>query len=191
MAETKEEDELLALIRLTMVAGVGPLASRALLAHFSSRPAGCWRRVGRSLRDVDGVGPKLAEKIAQARQELDAEAELALCRRMEVRVLPCRDPEYPSSLPEYSGPSEPAIHQGAAGAWRPTGDRGGRLSPLYTLCVRARPNDWRVRGSDGIHGCLGPCPAASTRPLIAGRSRLAAGVLPCLPTGWPRFTLPA
>ena len=68
------------LIRLTMVPGVGPHTCRALLERFGT--AG---RVldapTRALRDVPGVGPKLAERIARARREFDAEAELELCRR--------------------------------------------------------------------------------------------------------------
>ena len=103
LAETTADDELLALIRLTMVAGVGPLTSQALLTHFqsASRVLAATRM---ELRDVDGVGPKLAGKIAQANQELDAEAELALCRGMDVRVLARRDPEYPSSLEDIPDP---------------------------------------------------------------------------------------
>jgi DNA processing protein len=103
LAETTADDELLALIRLTMVAGVGPLTSQALLTHFqsASRVLAATRM---ALRDVDGVGPKLAGKIAQANQELDAEAELALCRGMGVRVLARRDPEYPSSLADIPDP---------------------------------------------------------------------------------------
>jgi DNA processing protein len=103
LPETNEDDELLALIRLTMVAGVGPLTSRALLAHFQSA-SGVLAATRAELRDVAGVGPKLADKIARARQELDAEAELALCRRMEVRILPRRDAEYPSSLENIPDP---------------------------------------------------------------------------------------
>jgi DNA processing protein len=47
---------------------------------------------------VSGVGPKLAASIARARDTFDAEAELALCRRSDVRVVPRDDAEYPKSL---------------------------------------------------------------------------------------------
>jgi len=106
LPETNEDDDLLALIRLTMVAGVGPLTSRALLAHFGSavRVLAATRA---ELRGIAGVGPKLADKIALARQELDAEAELSLCGTAGVRVLPRDDPEYPTSLQNI--PDPPAL----------------------------------------------------------------------------------
>ena len=92
-----KDDTLLDWIRLTMVPGVGPLTTRALLERFGS--AGRVLSATRAeLRDVEGVGPKLAEKIARARQECDAESELALCRRMAVQVFPRDDPGYPPPL---------------------------------------------------------------------------------------------
>ena len=92
-----QDDTLLDWIRLTMVPGVGPLTTRALLERFGS--AGRVLSAARAeLRDVEGVGPKLAEKIARARQECDAESELALCRRMTVQVFPRDDPGYPPPL---------------------------------------------------------------------------------------------
>src|SRR5215470_12538543 len=92
-----QDDALLDLIRLTMVSGVGPQTTRALLERFQS--AGRVLSATQSeLRDVEGVGPKLAGKIVRARQECDAESELDLCRRMAVRVLPRDDPGYPRPL---------------------------------------------------------------------------------------------
>ncbi|MBV8076253.1 MAG: DNA-protecting protein DprA, partial [Planctomycetaceae bacterium] len=62
------EADLRDLICLTMVRGVGPLASRALLERFVT--AGRALDASPSaLRAVPGVGPKLAEKIARARRD--------------------------------------------------------------------------------------------------------------------------
>ena len=103
---TNQEDELLALIRLSMVAGVGPRTSRALLTRFES--AGRVLAASRTaLRGVEGVGPKLADKIAQARDELDADSELALCRSRDVRVISGQNPEYPAALQNI--PDPPAL----------------------------------------------------------------------------------
>ena len=91
------------LICLTMVPGVGPHTGHALLERFGS--AG--RVLGASpssLRDVPGVGPKLAEKIAHARRDFDPEAELDLCRRAGVRPVPRGDPEYPPPLDDIPDP---------------------------------------------------------------------------------------
>ena len=56
MTESNSDDDLLDLIRLTMVSGVGPQTTRALLDRFKS--AGRVLSAARTeLRDVDGVGP--------------------------------------------------------------------------------------------------------------------------------------
>ena len=104
MSRSSEPDpDLLDLLRLTMVAGVGPKTCQTLLERFGS--------AGRvldapesSLRDVPGVGPKVAQKVARARQEVDAEAELELCRRMGVRLVAQGDDGYPPPLGEIPDP---------------------------------------------------------------------------------------
>src|SRR3954466_5046827 len=85
-ASVPRGDDLRDLVRLTMVAGVGPHTGRALLDRF-----GAATRVldapTSALRDVPNVGPKVAARIAGARRECDAEAELALCERSGVSVV--------------------------------------------------------------------------------------------------------
>jgi DNA processing protein len=97
------DPDLLDLLRLTMVAGVGPKTCQALLERFGSA-----RKVldapESSLRDVPGVGPKVGRKVARARQEVDAEAELDLCRRMGVRLVVQGDDGYPPPLGEIPDP---------------------------------------------------------------------------------------
>jgi DNA processing protein len=97
------DSDLRDLVCLTMVPGVGPQTCRALLDHFGEpcRVLGASRE---SLRAVDGVGPKLAEKISRARQEHDTDAELALCNTHGVRLIAREMPEYPASLAEIHDP---------------------------------------------------------------------------------------
>jgi DNA processing protein len=97
------DDDLLDLIRLTMVPGVGPHTLAALLEHFksSSRVLGASRA---ELRDVAGIGPKLAGNIADTANHLDAQAELELCRRQGVRLLAQHNPEYPTPLKDIPDP---------------------------------------------------------------------------------------
>jgi DNA processing protein len=97
------EEDLRDLIGLTMVPGVGPQTCRALLEHFGS--AG--RVLGASvekLKGVDGVGPKLAEKIRSARAEFDPLAELEECRKFNTRPVPRDSAEYPPNLNEIPDP---------------------------------------------------------------------------------------
>jgi DNA processing protein len=103
LAETDDDQRLLDSIQLAMVPGVGPQISQALLARFET--AGRALEASRGeLLSVSGVGPKIAEKIARARQDFDAAAELALCRRSGVSVISRGDPEYPPPLENIPDP---------------------------------------------------------------------------------------
>ncbi len=97
MSESTSDADLLDLICLTMVSGVGPHTSKALLERFGTAGRVLDASLA-SLRDVNGVGPKLADKISRARRENDAEAELDLCRRSGVQVVGRGDPAYPPPL---------------------------------------------------------------------------------------------
>jgi len=106
------EEDLRDLICLTMVSGVGPQTCRALLDHFGS--AG--RVLGAStekLKAVDGVGPKLADKIRQARVDLDPDGELAECRKHGVRLVTPETTEFPLALKEIPDPPSLLYVQGA------------------------------------------------------------------------------
>jgi DNA processing protein len=56
------------------------------------------------LRETPGIGPKLCGKILAARNEIDVEAELALCREKGIMVLTRDDAKYPRSLREIHDP---------------------------------------------------------------------------------------
>jgi DNA processing protein len=103
LPEAKSESELIDLLRLTMVPGVGPQTCRALLDHFgtASHVLGASRT---KLLGVEGVGPKLADRIAAAVSDKSAEAELELCRKEGVRIIPRGDAEYPPSLENIPDP---------------------------------------------------------------------------------------
>jgi DNA processing protein len=97
------QDELLDLVCLTMVPGVGPLTTRALLSRFGT--AGAVLDASESaLAGVRGIGPKLANRIAVARRDRDPRAELDDCHRAGVRPIATDDPEYPDSLRELPDP---------------------------------------------------------------------------------------
>ena len=94
---------LLGLVRLTMIPGVGPKTCRALLGEFGSA-AKVLEAAESRLREVPGVGSRLAGAIARASREVDAEGELDLCRRRGVRVIGRGDPGYPPLLAEIPDP---------------------------------------------------------------------------------------
>jgi DNA processing protein len=97
------DSKTLDLLRLTLVPGVGPKTCRTLIEQFGSAREVLEARES-ALKEVPGVGSKLAEKIARASREVDAEAELALCRKMGVAILKADDEGYPPSLAEIPDP---------------------------------------------------------------------------------------
>ncbi|QEH33921.1 hypothetical protein OJF2_24530 [Aquisphaera giovannonii] len=106
MDDEDRKPDLRDLLLLTMVPGVGPLTCRALLDHFGS-PARILDAPVSQLREVPGVGPKTADRIAAGRRERDADAELELCRRSGVDLIARGSPDYPAILDEI--PDPPAL----------------------------------------------------------------------------------
>src|SRR4051794_31433531 len=98
-----EPESIADLVCLTMVQGVGPHTCRALLGRFGT-PSGVLDAPASALREVPGVGARLAERIARARRDHDPADELELCRRSGVRVIPRGDAGYPESLEEIPDP---------------------------------------------------------------------------------------
>ncbi len=79
-------DELLASLRLSLIAGVGPRTRRALLERFGTSSA-VLAAAPSDLREVYGVGPKLVEKIISSADEVDPLREIELCRTGGVQIL--------------------------------------------------------------------------------------------------------
>jgi DNA processing protein len=98
-----ENADLLDLVCLSMIPGVGPHTHRALIERFGSASAILDARES-ALKQVDGVGPKLAERIARGRQDHNAEGEIALCHQRGAELIARNDPRYPSRLGEIHDP---------------------------------------------------------------------------------------
>lgn len=97
------DDEVLDLLTLTLIPGIGPLTARALLNQFAT-PSGILDASESSLRQVPGVGPRLAGRIAQARTECDAVSEREACRAAGVQILSSELDSYPAALHEIPDP---------------------------------------------------------------------------------------
>nr|WP_303652815.1 DNA-processing protein DprA [Paludisphaera mucosa] len=89
-----------------LTSGIGPLTSRALLDHFGT-PAKVLDAPASQLRDVPGIGPKLADRIKHARIDNDPDRELDECRRHGVSLIARGDDRYPPPLDEI--PDPPAL----------------------------------------------------------------------------------
>jgi DNA processing protein len=103
MAESLYTDELVDAVRLALVSGVGPRHRQDLLARFGS-PAAVLAAGVHQLQEVNGIGPKIATRIAAAHCEIDAEAELALAAEHGIDVLTATDDAYPRPLRQIHDP---------------------------------------------------------------------------------------
>jgi len=94
-----DESELLDILRLNLVTGIGPRLNQVLLECFDT-PSKILSSTQRELEQVPGVGPKLAASIVKARQSSAAETELRRCHESGFRLLPVNYDDYPEALRE-------------------------------------------------------------------------------------------
>jgi len=100
---SSDNAELVDAMRLSMTFGVGPLTRRRLLERFGSARA-VLEAAPSELLEVEGVGPKLTERIVRSAQEVDVGAEIEICRENNVDILIESDPRYPRALCEVPDP---------------------------------------------------------------------------------------
>lgn len=104
MDDSAEPDSaLLALLRLSLVEGIGPRLSQALLERFTTAEA-VFEASEYELREVDGIGPKLAAAIRRADDDVDPMAEWELARRHGARFLWRGGAGYPTMLAAIPDP---------------------------------------------------------------------------------------
>lgn len=91
--------DLLDLLALTLVPGLGPRLTQALLDHFGS--AGAARRAtAAQLQQVPHIGHKLAADFATALRTADPQAEFDRAAAHRVELLPLVSSDYPERLKE-------------------------------------------------------------------------------------------
>ncbi len=91
---------------LHLIAGVGPRLRQALLDQLGSVEA-VFQASGDQLRQISGVGPKVAAAVLAARSEIDLAAELEVCRRHRAGLLFDSHQDYPQLLGQL--PDQPAV----------------------------------------------------------------------------------
>lgn len=92
-----EDTDLRALLTLSLVAGIGPLLQATLLQHFGTA-AQVLQQSAAALRQVDGVGAQLANRIAETAHSTAGGDALRRCRELGVHLLQKRTAAYPQSL---------------------------------------------------------------------------------------------
>ena len=100
------DPELLDLLALTLVPGLGPRLTQALLDRFGSASAA--RRASTDeLEGIPHIGSKLSQSFVEALQKADAQAELDRATQHGVSLLPYTSPDYPARLKEL--PDSPHV----------------------------------------------------------------------------------
>ncbi|MEM8947122.1 MAG: DNA-processing protein DprA [Planctomycetota bacterium] len=88
---------------LALIAGVGPVSRRRLIDQFGS-PAQVLASSSSALQAVQGIGPKLAQRIANARNEIDVEQQLRIATENDINILLESSAQYPPLLKEIHDP---------------------------------------------------------------------------------------
>ena len=97
------ESQRLAALQLCLISGVGPRTRQQLLERFGSAEQVLAAEAAQ-LREVPGVGPKLARNIVAGRSCEEAAKELDRCRASNVGVLVRGSERYPRMLSEIPDP---------------------------------------------------------------------------------------
>jgi len=88
---------------LALISGVGPLARTRLLERFGS-PDRVLNAEASELQSVSNIGPVLAKRIVQARDQTDVDVQLKIARDNNVDILLQVHPDYPPLLKEIHDP---------------------------------------------------------------------------------------
>ena len=97
------DQELIDMLRLSMIDGVGPKTRITLLERFGTAAA-VLSAAPSQLREIKGVGPKLLEKIRLSDQEIDVPALIDFCRQHGIEILTETHADYPRALKEIHDP---------------------------------------------------------------------------------------
>jgi DNA processing protein len=182
-----QPDDLLDTLRLCLVPKVGPIILKRLLERFGS--AGAALTATRDqLRCVEGVGPKLLDKLAGADRQAEAAAIIDLCRAKNIEILTESHAGFPRALREIHDPPGVLFVRGEL---RPAdalavGIVGTRHATQYGLRQAERLSGALARaGFTIISGLARGIDAAAHRGALAAGGRtiavLATGVLDIYP----------
>jgi len=88
---------VLYMLWLSLTYGIGPVAARKLLEHFSD-PYAVYRAAYGDLIKVKGIGKTAASGLVKSRSLREAEAIMEKCDKQNIKIITCLDSVYPSKL---------------------------------------------------------------------------------------------
>lgn len=80
-----------------MIKHLGPVSVRNLVAYCGN-PESVFKTTAKTLQKIPGIGPKQAQLIHQANTLRKAEAEVAFCKKHQIRIIPYTQTDYPKNL---------------------------------------------------------------------------------------------
>ncbi|MCB9230128.1 MAG: DNA-protecting protein DprA [Bacteroidia bacterium] len=96
--------DLLYLVSLAMIPGIGPVKARNLIS-FCGSPEEVFQTSKAKLLRIPGIGPETANLLRDAKTMKAAERELNYCHKKGIRIISYLDYDYPSSLKStFDGP---------------------------------------------------------------------------------------
>jgi DNA processing protein len=106
------DDEIKATLHLMLVPGIGPLLQRDLMEQFGSAQA-ILAAAPSELRRVSGIGPQLSRAISEAKDQIDVDAEILVCRQKGIAIMTQAASDYPRLLREIHDPPPILFRRGS------------------------------------------------------------------------------
>lgn len=105
------ESETEAALCLNLVPGIGPVVYADLIDAFGS-PSNVLAASPAHLRDIPGVGSKLVHAIITAKETVNVQQQLEICRQHDIEILERDGENYPERLSEIYDPPSILFCQG-------------------------------------------------------------------------------
>ncbi len=165
------------LILLNLVPEVGSVRLRRLLELFGDLDR-LWKASIEELRQVEGIGPSLAQRIAAGRQSSELlDRELTLARQQGVEIVTLEDPGYPQPLRSIFDPPLALYIRGVLVPDDQTavGIVGARRASLYgAQCAERLGYDLALRGVTIVSGLARGIDGAAHRGALKALGRTLA-----------------
>ena len=187
MAHPEVDEVLAAHLRISLVAGLGPVLTRRLLVHFGG-PREALNATAERLSHIEGISRKKADLIRRAIDETAVEKELALVRQHGVTLVPFDSPAYPPLLKHIIDPppllyvrgsleKQDSVSLAIVGSRACTGYGREQADRLASLCSQA--------GLTIISGGARGIDSAAHRAALRVKGRtiavLGSGIAECYP----------
>lgn len=165
-----------ACIALNMVPNLGPVRLRRLLEALGSPEAVLGAPKSR-LRQVEGIGPEIAEGIGEWEKAVDLAAELRRVEEFGARVITQSSPEYPPALKQLHNPPIVLYVWGAVTSadWKAIGVVGSRKTSHYgTECAKKLSYQLAYAGLTVVSGLARGIDTAAHQGALAANGRTIA-----------------